>query len=133
MPLPLQTTTDCVLYYYLSKKREKYKHLVRKANFRRKKPFVKPTDFSSSSLTPTSLHRSMPLSLFISSKPKNASDVTMDQNHETSAVEPSGKTGVYLVLGMWRWTHSILLMLMIIVTCLSIRLTYVFFVIVSEC
>lgn len=45
------------MYYYLSKKREKFKHVVRRANLKRKKPFVKPSDFPGSSLNSLSARR----------------------------------------------------------------------------
>lgn len=69
-PLPSsQSPADCVQYYYLSKKREKFKHLVRKANLKRKKPFVKPSSFSNSQLASSSVPP-LPISLFSSVKPK---------------------------------------------------------------
>lgn len=94
---PLQSPTDCVLYYYLSKKREKFKHLVRKTNFKRKKPFVKPADFSNSSLTPSSRHHHMPLSLFPSTKTKTELLViSPEQDREASAVQSGMKSLVML-------------------------------------
>ena len=78
---------DCVLYYYLSKKREKFKQLVRKANFKRKKPFVKTGDFSAS-LAPSSRHHHMALSVFPSTKTKAEMFVmSPKQESETSAVQ----------------------------------------------
>ena len=37
-----QSTADCVKHYYLCKKNEHFKQLVRKANLKRRKTFVKP-------------------------------------------------------------------------------------------
>jgi hypothetical protein len=82
-----QTTAECVQYYYLSKKRENFKHLVRKANLKRKKPFVKPSDYSNAPHSPSSIPP-LPLSLFASAKPK-MEDVMMVDEDSTSF--PSGE------------------------------------------
>ena len=40
----LQSTCECVKYYYVSKKGENFKQLARKASFKRKKTFVKSSE-----------------------------------------------------------------------------------------
>ena len=40
--LPCKTTGECVRYYYLSKKNEKFKQVARKTAFKRRK-FIKPS------------------------------------------------------------------------------------------
>lgn len=74
-----QTPADCIQYYYLTKKRENFKHLVRKANLKRKKPFVKPLDYSNSPLSPSSIP-SLPLSMFASAKPKIEDAMSADED-----------------------------------------------------
>ena len=83
----MQSTADCVQHYYLSKKREKYKHMVRKANLKRKKPIVKPSEFPNPPLTPTSIPP-LPISLFSASKPKREED-GLSADEESGAL-PSG-------------------------------------------
>lgn len=82
-----QTPADCVQYYYLSKKRENFKHLIRKANLKRKKPFIKPPDYSNTPLSPSSIPP-LPLTLFASAKPKAEDAMSAD---EDSTPFPSGK------------------------------------------
>lgn len=82
-----QTPADCIQYYYLTKKRENFKYLVRKANLKRKKPFVKPLDYNNSPLSPTSIPP-LSLSLFAPAKPKTEDAVSAD---EDSASFPPGE------------------------------------------
>ncbi len=94
----VQTPADCVLHYYLSKKREKYKHMVRKANLKRKKPLLKPSEFSNPPLTPTAIPP-LPLSLFTSTKPKMEDGLSADEeNNETL---PSGEPSHLAPLGIF--------------------------------
>lgn len=86
----LQSPADCVLYYYLSKKREKFKHLVRKANFKRKKAYVKPPDYITTSLGHSSLHHTLPLSIFASAKPKPEVIASPEQDREKDPLFQSG-------------------------------------------
>lgn len=74
-------------YYYLTKKREKFKHLVRKANLKRKKPFVKPSEFPSPQLSAAPIPP-LPISLFASTKPKTEDPMSGDE--ETPPSIPSG-------------------------------------------
>lgn len=66
-------------YYYLSKKREKFKHLVRKANLKRKKPFVKPSEFPNPPLSGSPIPPPLPISLFTSSKAKTEDSLSADE------------------------------------------------------
>ncbi len=71
-----------MLYYYLSKKREKFKHLVRKANFKRKKAYIKPSEMVHSSMVQSTLNPPLPLSLFASAKPKSETIASSEQDRE---------------------------------------------------
>ena len=73
-----QSVAECVKYYYLCKKSENFKQIVRKANFKRKKPYFKQTDLhqpSSLSLLSTTHSLSHPPSFLEEKiKPESLTD-----------------------------------------------------------
>lgn len=89
----VQNLSDCIQHYYLSKKREKYKHMVRKANLKRKKPFVKPSEFLNPPLTPSAIPP-LALSLFTAAKPKT--EDTMSAEEDNGAAQSGTKTSLLL-------------------------------------
>lgn len=76
-------------FYYLSKKRDKFKHLVRKANLKRKKPFVKPSEFHSPLLSNSPIPP-VPISIFASGKPKAEEAMSGDEDATTATTTTTG-------------------------------------------
>ena len=84
--LVLQTTSECVKFYYVSKKSENFKHLARKANLKRKKPFVKSSDMPGLSSSSNHTLSTQSHSMMLDSKPDSLPDIKptsgMDEERE---------------------------------------------------